>query len=477
MEEATDCKNFQVEHGVGASVAVYRWSATCDSLCWLSVAACFALFSCTAVGAEWPPNLNPDPNVQPPKWDWQLALPVQVNPDTTIKIYDIDMLENENSGAVQALHNNGYKVICYVDVGTWEIWRDDATTFPATILGATYSGFPDERWLDIRDVNPQKSNTGTALATILASRFNRARNMGCDAIEADNMDGYDTSAHQYSGFPLTYDDQIYFNLWVANTVHSLTTLSGDVMLVGLKNDINQAHDPQIYTAFDFLVSEECFQYNECGYYSDFLALNKPVFDAEYHLALGEFCPEAKASRISAIKKVISLNSYREDCSAYYAEVPDTDGDGLPDTVETNTGTYNGPTNTGTNPNVRDTDGDGLDDGAEVNTHGTNPTLRDSDSDGDGFGDGVEQGAGTNPNSPAGPWPAADGDLAPLNVYDGVVDVGDVVVAERMALGLVPQDDLDERAIAHGDLATSGTSAGVIDTADVLLILQQVLNGP
>ena len=151
---------------------------------------------------------------------------------------------------------------------------------------------------------------------------------------------------------------------------------------------------------------------------------------------------------------------------------DTDGDGLADSVETNTGTYNGPSDTGTDPNVPDTDGDGLDDGAEVNTHATNPTLRDSD--GDGFGDGVEQGAGTDPNSLAGPWPAADGDLAPLNIYDGIVNVGDVVVASRMALDLLPQDAL---AIAHGDLATSGASAGVIDTADLLLILQQALSGP
>jgi hypothetical protein len=141
-------------------------------------------------------------------------------------------------------------------------------------------------------------------------------------------------------------------------------------------------------------------------------------------------------------------------------------------VETNTGIYNGPGDTGSDPDVPDTDGDGLDDGAEVNTYATSPVLRDSD--GDGFGDGVEQQAGTDPNNPTGPWSAADGDLAPLNAYDGVVNVADLLVAERMALDLLSQDAL---AVAHGDLATSGASAGIIDTADVLLIQQQVLNGP
>jgi hypothetical protein len=151
---------------------------------------------------------------------------------------------------------------------------------------------------------------------------------------------------------------------------------------------------------------------------------------------------------------------------------DTDLDGLPDTVETNTGTYNSPTDTGTDPNVVDTDGDGLDDGDEISQYNTNPTRRDSD--GDGFGDDVELGAGTLPNDPAGPWPAADGDLAPLGLYDGVVNVADYLVAQRMALGLEPQDEL---AIAHGDVMSTGASAGIIDTADVLLILQQALNGP
>ena len=236
---------------------------------------------------------------------------MKVNPDPTIKIYDIDMSENETSDAVQMLHGKGYRVICYLNVGSWGDWRDDVADFPQSILGSKYSGFPDERWLDIRDVNPAKHNTNTKLAEILAKRLDRAHSMGCDAIEPDNIDGYDTTAHESTSFPLTYEDQIYFNLWVAEQVHARG------MLVAFKNDINQAHDERIYNAFDFVVSEQCFQYNECGYFSDFLRLNKPVFEAEYKLALKKFCPQAKNLRISAIKKRASLNSTREDCNTYY----------------------------------------------------------------------------------------------------------------------------------------------------------------
>ena len=46
---------------------------------------------------------------------------------------------------------------------------------------------------------------------------------------------------------------------------------------------------------------------------------------------------------------------------------DTDGDGLDDSVETNTGIYLSETDTGTDPNNSDTDGDGLIDSLENNT--------------------------------------------------------------------------------------------------------------
>lgn len=52
--------------------------------------------------------------------------------------------------------------------------------------------------------------------------------------------------------------------------------------------------------------------------------------------------------------------------------PDTDGDGLLDGVETGTGAYAGPDDTGTSPLIDDTDSDGVLDGLEV-ALGTDPT--------------------------------------------------------------------------------------------------------
>jgi hypothetical protein len=98
---------------------------------------------------------------------------------------------------------------------------------------------------------------------------------------------------------------------------------------------------------------------------------------------------------------------------------DADQDGLSDSVETNTGIYNGPTDTGTNPNMADTDGDGLTDGQEVNTYHTNPVKRDTD--GDGMSDGDEIAQGRDPNvrdSVAGDELAAEFGVDGLWHYDG-----------------------------------------------------------
>jgi len=57
--------------------------------------------------------------------------------------------------------------------------------------------------------------------------------------------------------------------------------------------------------------------------------------------------------------------------ALLASPEDSDNDGLRDAVETHTGVYISPADTGTNPNLADSDGDSLPDGMEVNL-GTNP---------------------------------------------------------------------------------------------------------
>jgi hypothetical protein len=110
--------------------------------------------------------------------------------------------------------------------------------------------------------------------------------------------------------------------------------------------------------------------------------------------------------------------------------PDTDGDGIPDANETNTGVYVSPADTGTDPNNPDSDGDTLPDGVETASYvyidamdvGTDPNT--PDSDGDGLSDSVETNTGVYVS-------ATDTGTSPLNEdtsSDGITD-GEAVAAQ------------------------------------------------
>jgi hypothetical protein len=66
----------------------------------------------------------------------------------------------------------------------------------------------------------------------------------------------------------------------------------------------------------------------------------------------------------------------------------------------------------------------------------------------------------------------DGDLAPLGAPDGVVNAGDVLIAQRIALGLITPTPLD---LIHGDVYPPGAPDGVINVQDLLLILRMALH--
>jgi hypothetical protein len=220
--------------------------------------------SAAAAANRW----HPAPTTEP--WQWQLQGPI----DTSIPagVYEVDGFST-SAKVVHRLHAQGRKVICYLDVGSWESYRPDRNEFPKSVIGRKYQGFPDERWMDIRRIGKRK---------------------GFDAVEPDNVNGFTNP----TGFPLTAADQLRFNRWVARQVQRRG------MSVALKNDPEQAR--QLVDRFDFAVVEQCFQYDECGRFSPFVAAGKAVFEAEYEIAPSQYCEQAKALRFSAIGKSYDL---------------------------------------------------------------------------------------------------------------------------------------------------------------------------
>jgi hypothetical protein len=234
----------------------------------------------------WRPALNTT-------WQWQLSDPV--DPSLNVEMVDIDMFEND-SRMVEALHAQGKKVIGYISMGSWEDWRPDRNQFPTSVIGKKYTGWPGEKWLDIRQIE--------ALAPILRARLDECKAKGFDGIEPDNIDGYTNN----TGFPLTYQDQLDYNIWLAHEAHARG------LSIGLKNDPEQVIDLLAY--YDWALSESCFAEEWCDQVAPFVASGKPVFAVEYTdtgMTLDKFCPQAEAMNFNAILKHRDLDAWFKAC--------------------------------------------------------------------------------------------------------------------------------------------------------------------
>ena len=139
------------------------------------------------------------------------------------------------------------------------------------------------------------------LGPILEARFDDCRDKGFDGIEPDNVDGFLNE----TGFPLTYDDQLVFNIWLADQAHQRG------LSIGLKNDMDQI--PDLLPHFDWALNEECFQFDECETLLPFIDAGKPVFNVEYALEKSEFCDRARELRFMSLKKNLDVDAPREAC--------------------------------------------------------------------------------------------------------------------------------------------------------------------
>jgi hypothetical protein len=221
-----------------------------------------------------------------PGTTWQLQLGGEVvNPSWDVEMYDVDLYTTPQA-VVDQLKNDGRIFICYFSAGSWENYRDDAGDFPPEVLGNALVGWPDEKWLDIRRID--------LLTPIMRARLDHAVTRGCDGVDPDNMDGYTNN----SGFPLTYNDQLAYNRWIAAEGRARG------LSVGLKNDLAQIED--LVDDFDWALNEQCFYYDECNLLLPFIEAGKAVFSVEYEGSRRVYCPKALARKFSTLTKTLAL---------------------------------------------------------------------------------------------------------------------------------------------------------------------------
>ncbi|MFN8472657.1 MAG: S8 family serine peptidase [Anaerolineae bacterium] len=247
----------------------------------------------------------------PIHWHWQLSTdfnyPADVLPNVTV--YDLDG-ELTSAQTVAQLHALGpnVRVICYMDAGVYETYRSDAAAFQAAdalhhIIGNKDQGWAGSYWLDIRQID--------VLKPLMLNRINNwCKAKGFDAVEPDETEVYGNN----SGFPITAADDIAYNIAFASWVHDAG------LSVGLKGNNTEA--PQLYTYFDWALTEQCWEFNECdNFKTSFLKANKAVFSVEYNV--NPNCSQANAMHMNASRRDLDVVGPHDPDYLYQPCVPDT----------------------------------------------------------------------------------------------------------------------------------------------------------
>lgn len=143
---------------------------------------------------------------------------------------------------------------------------------------------------------------------IMTTRMQLALSKDCDAIDLDNLDGYNND----NGLGLTQTDAINYLSYLSTTAHYL----------GLACGLNSGKIlQQVLTIVDFHINEQCAAYNECKIFQSFIAAGKPVFHIEYPdtaptvslVQKSKACDALGSSGFSTILKKLDLSAWIETC--------------------------------------------------------------------------------------------------------------------------------------------------------------------
>lgn len=221
-------------------------------------------------------------------WDWQLTAPYDLS-------VDVEILVIEPTGVtpaqVAALKARGVQPFCYVSIGTWEPWRDDADAFPASVIGKTVGDWPDEKYVDMAD--------RAHVWPLMKARISRCAAMGFVGVEPDNMGAHDND----TGFPFTSADAVVYFREMAAHAHGL----------GMKILQKNADElvPQLVGTFDGMLVEECFHYDFCEDALPYVRAGKPVLAVEFTENGGDwaaYCRQAKVHGFHLLLKSLEVTA-------------------------------------------------------------------------------------------------------------------------------------------------------------------------
>ncbi len=263
------------------------------------------------------------PPLGDPSWQWELDHPLDLtNPpdrgtDGTLPdgrpaaapvVYDIDGIENSKS-TVNALHQLGDHVICYIEVGSAGDYYSAAqegipTTYydqfeAAGVLGDKLSDYP-ESFLNIES---------PATVSIVESMIDQqCAAKGFDAVETDLDETY-SGSDGTTGFTLTRATEEQYMTTLANYMHGLRL----GWIIKNPDDTGDTYAADMEPLADGVLTEQCNQNNTCGLLTAYEG-HKAVFDAEYPPeTTAEFCASDNALGFDGVAFPLALDGARHPC--------------------------------------------------------------------------------------------------------------------------------------------------------------------
>ncbi|KAK3901559.1 glycoside hydrolase superfamily [Staphylotrichum tortipilum] len=228
---------------------------------------------------------------------WQIEIQNTLDPIAPIQptdavVWDLDLYHIARTPAVVdhlRTSNSNTVLICYFNAGLAQKSDCDYASKweHSGLLGNVYDvnnpEFRDERWVNIKNQ--------TAVDWMKA-RITLARDLGCDAVDPDNIDGFlnDEDGRNGTGWHLTENDYVSFVTQLADHAHGLTTKRGYTLLIGQKNAPELVG--RLGTTLDFAVLEDCKTLNDddpftfCSDFQAYITQGKPVLSIEYPSTLG-----------------------------------------------------------------------------------------------------------------------------------------------------------------------------------------------
>lgn len=208
-------------------------------------------------GPDQPPELYlPQENAR-----WTARLDGAVDIAQAADFFYLDP-DQQPADDLAALREQGRPYLCYLSAGTVEDFRADAGDFPEHAVGNVLVGFPNERWLDVRDATVRE---------LMSQRVERLAAVGCRGVNPASLAAYEAD----TGFALSLTDSVEYARFIAGRLHEAGMSAGLTAPAALTQELWQN--------YDFGLAIGCVATSACREYAALAAAGKPVL----HVELGE----------------------------------------------------------------------------------------------------------------------------------------------------------------------------------------------